>query len=358
MGDEMAPSDHAAWYHPPSDPSDLADCTSLLRGGSRSFHAASLLLPRDICAAATALYAFCRVADDEIDTADIPNRATAVANLQRRLAAIYAGSPANHPADRAFSAIVRRYAIPHALPAALLEGFAWDADGRRYQTIDSLLDYAARVAGTVGAMMTLVMGVRDEAVLARACELGMAMQLTNIARDVGEDARMGRVYLPLDWLAAEGIDPDAFLRAPVYSAGVRAVVTRLLNYADELYAQATPGIAHLPSACRPAIHGARLLYRAIGHRAGARNFDPVAHRAVVPSRAKLALMARALLASNARRRALPTQSPRAVWHLVAAAANAPTPRTGQPRNFRERFVWTIEFFAALEARQQAAENAP
>ncbi len=334
--------------------SDLAACAALLRGGSRSFHAASRLLPRQVRLAATSLYAFCRVADDAIDNAGARDRAAAVAGLQRRLAAIYDGRPGAEAADRAFAAVVDLYGIPKTLPAALLEGFDWDARGRRYASIDALLEYAARVAGTVGAMMTLVMGVRDAAVLARACELGMAMQLTNIARDVGEDARLGRIYLPLDWLAEEGVDADAFLAAPAYCAGVQAVVRRLLAYADALYAQATDGIAHLPAGCRPAIHGARLLYAAIGHRAGAAGFDPVAQRAVVPGRTKLALLTRALAASARRARPMNAAAPRSVWGLVAAAAAAPAPRRPRALRAGERFIWAMEMFAGLEARERAA----
>ncbi len=333
---------------------DMAACEALLRGGSRSFHAASRLLPRQVRQAATSLYAFCRVADDAIDTAGTRDRAAAVAGLQRRLAAIYAGRPADHAADRAFAAVVDLYGIPKTLPAALLEGFEWDACGRRYATIDALLDYAARVAGTVGAMMTLVMGVRDAPVLARACELGMAMQLTNIARDVGEDARLGRIYLPLDWLADEGVDADRFLAAPVYCAGMQAVVQRLLAYADSLYSQAAHGISHLPPGCRPAIHGARLLYAAIGHRAGAAGFDPVVQRAVVPGRAKLALLMRALAASARRAQPMNAVPPRAVWGLIAAAAASPAPRKPRALRTGERFIWAMEMFAVLDARQRAS----
>ncbi len=342
--------------HEPVGVSDTEACAALLRGGSRSFHAASRLLPADVRHAAMSLYAFCRVADDAIDGAEVNDRKRAVAALQSRLAAIYNGCPADAPADRAFAAVVRQHAIPHALPAALLEGFAWDAAGRTYPTIDALLDYAARVAGTVGAMMTLVMGVRDSAVLARACELGMAMQLTNIARDVGEDARAGRLYLPLDWLAEAGVEPAAFLRAPRYDSGVQAVVTRVLNHADGLYAQSTDGIGHLPAACRPAIHVARLLYAAIGHKAGQRNFDPVAQRAVVPGRTKLLLVARALTASARRPASLSPTVPRAVWHLVAASADPTVMRATSRRSFGERFIWAMETLAGLDARQQAANN--
>jgi phytoene synthase len=335
---------------------DDTECAAMLRGGSRSFHAAARLLPKSVRHAAMSLYAFCRVADDAIDGAAVHDRAQALASLTARLDAIYAFCPADAPADRAFAAVVRRHAIPYALPAALLEGFAWDAAGRTYPDFESLLDYAARVAGSVGAMMTLVMGVRDEAVLARACELGMAMQLTNIARDVGEDARAGRLYLPLAWLAEAGVRPEAFLRTPTYDPALRAVVARLLAQADLLYAKATGGIAHLPPACRPAMHAARVLYAAIGHRAGAAGFDPVMRRAVVPGSAKAALLLRAIAASLQARATLSPDVPRAVRHLVAASADLSLPRAPARRNFGERIVWAMEMFAMLEARQQGAAN--
>jgi phytoene synthase len=143
---------------------------------------------------ATALYAFCRLADDAIDEGDTETgaRTRALATLAQRLDAAYTGRPHDDPADRAFAQIVAQHHIPRAVPEALLEGFAWDLQGRRYETLADLHDYAARVAGTVGVMMAMLMGVRAPAALARACDLGIAMQLTNIARDVGEDARAGR----------------------------------------------------------------------------------------------------------------------------------------------------------------------
>ena len=99
---------------------------------------------------------------------------------------------------------------------ALLEGFAWGHRGAAAtETLpDDVQDYAARVAGTVGAMMAVLMGARSPEAVARACDLGVAMQFSNIARDVGEDARAGRIYLPLRWLAEAGIDPEAFLASP------------------------------------------------------------------------------------------------------------------------------------------------
>ena len=112
--------------------------------------------------------------------------------------------------------------MPRALPDALLEGLAWDAVGRRYETLSGVLAYSARVAAAVGAMMCVLMRVRDADALARACDLGLAMQLTNIARDVGEDARAGRPLPAAGLAGAEGVDPEHFLadpRRPRRSAG-------------------------------------------------------------------------------------------------------------------------------------------
>ena len=164
---------------------------------------------------ATALYAFCRQADDAVDLGE--DGAAELAVLHSRLDLIYARKPLPIAADRAFAEVVATRSIPRELPAALLEGFAWDLAGRRYQTLADLNAYAARVAGTVGAMMAVILGAQDAAVIARACDLGVAMQITNIARDVGEDARRGRLYLPREWLAAAGVDADAWLANPRFS---------------------------------------------------------------------------------------------------------------------------------------------
>ncbi len=171
------------------DPVDLAECRALIRTGSLSFHAASRLLPGRVRDPALALYAFCRVADDEVDEGG--DKTDAVLRLRDRLDLIYAGRPRAAAPDRAFAAVVEGFEMPRALPEALLEGMAWDAVGRRYDTLSGVLDYSARVAAAVGAMMCVLMRVREADALARACDLGLAMQLTNIARDVGEDARAG-----------------------------------------------------------------------------------------------------------------------------------------------------------------------
>jgi len=284
----------AAAHAAQSIPYDHRACRTLMRGGSKSFFAASLLLPQRVRDPATALYAFCRLADDAVDlSADQAGAMTAMAGLQTRLDAIYDGRPQAFDADRALAGVVHRFAIPRALLDALLDGFLWDAQGHRYTTIEDLYAYGARVAGTVGAMMALVMGTRSPHALARACELGVAMQLTNIARDVGEDARNGRLYLPRQWLQEAGVDADAWLRQPVFNPAIASVVQRLLAAADTLYSRSEAGMAALPRDCRPAIHAARLVYAEIGQQLRRDGLNSVESRAYVPTRRKITLIARA-----------------------------------------------------------------
>jgi phytoene synthase len=194
--------------------------------------------------------------------------------------------------------VVQRHDLPRHLFDALLDGFAWDGHERRYDTMEDLHGYAARVAGSVGAMMCWIMGPQQAVTLARACELGVAMQLTNIARDVGEDARIGRVYLPLQWMREEGMDPDAWLLTPTCTPALQRVVERVLQEADRLYKQSTAGIAHLPRDCRSAIMSANLIYAEIGHQLRRIGMDPVNHRSVVSGKRKLWLLARAWVQSR------------------------------------------------------------
>ena len=277
------------------DAADLAACRALLRTGSRSFHLASRLLPSDIADGATGLYAFCRVADDAIDTSDRPP--DALERLHARLADAYRGRPQDDPVDRAFAVVVRAADVPRELPEALLEGMLWDAEGRRYETLSDVRAYSARVAAAVGGMMSVVMGGRSAETLARACDLGVAMQLSNIARDVGEDASLGRLYLPLEWLRDEGLDPDAWLASPAFDARLGRVVLRLLDEAEALYARAVPGIGDLPPRCRFGIHAAARIYSAIGAEVRARGGDSVNGRAVVSSFGKIARLPGAAVAA-------------------------------------------------------------
>ena len=276
-------------------PADLAVCHAAIRTGSLSFHAASKLLPRKVRDPALALYAFCRIADDAVDDGD--DKAGAVLSLRDRLDLVYAGRPRNAAADRAFAAIVDGFEMPRALPEALLEGLAWDAVGRRYDDLSGVLSYSARVAAAVGAMMCVLMRVRNADALARACDLGLAMQLTNIARDVGEDARQGRLFLPQDWMRAEGVDPAAFLANPVPGPEIARVTRRLLAQADRLYQRAESGVPALPLGCRPGIFAARHIYAGIGTAVARNGHDSISHRARTGPMRKLGWLGLAVVRS-------------------------------------------------------------
>lgn len=336
---------------PLASAADLAACATQLRGGSLTFYLASRALPARVRASATALYAFCREADDAIDLGE--DHAGALAKLQRRLDGVYAGAPQPCAVDRALTDVVRRHAIPRELLDALLEGFAWDAGGRQYETLDDLTHYAARVAGTVGAMMALLMGARAPDTVARACDLGVAMQLTNIARDVGEDALRGRLYLPRDWMRAEGLDPDAWLAAPTQNSALVSVTERLLVAADGLYRQAEAGIAQLPRACRPAIRAARLLYAEIGEEVRRRGHSVLAGRAVVSARRKATLLVHAL--AGGREDAMPAVSLAAIAFLVDAVQRVPFSVNADPAvwwRYDLQLIRVIELFEALGQRDQ------
>lgn len=334
---------------------DLSACRALLRCGSRSFYAASFLLPRRVRDPATALYAFCRLADDAIDIGD--GGENALAQLHERLDRAYAGHPLDFAADRAFADTVERFAVPRALPAALIDGFAWDNAQRSYETIDELLDYAARVAGTVGAMMSLLMGRRDAQIVARACDLGMAMQLTNIARDIGEDARAGRLYLPRTWLREEGISPERWLAEPRFSPEIARVTSRLLAVAHTLYLRADAGIARLPADCRPGITAARLLYAEIGSEVERRGWDSVNSRAVVPGPRKVELLSTAL--KSLVQRAAWTDLPdiEASRFLIDAARAAEAQGAAAAAalawwDVRGRMLFVLQLFERLERRER------
>ena len=326
---------------------DMAACRAAIRTGSHSFHAASRLLPPRVREPALALYAFCRVADDAVD--EVTDKTAAVLRLSERLEAVYAGRPRDAAADRAFARVVEAFDMPRALPEALLEGFAWDAGGRAYATIGAVRAYAARVAAAVGAMMCVLMRVRDRDALARACDLGVAMQLTNIARDVGEDARAGRLYLPGDWLEEAGVDAARLLAAPAPSAGLARVVRRLLAEADALYLRAEAGAAALPFACRPGIFAAARIYRGIGEQVAAAGFDSVTGRARTSNAQKLGwlMLAGGLDSASAQR-------PRPAWmHARPLEETAFLVEAAAAPAGRDRSAAMIDLLAQLAARDRA-----
>ncbi|MFO0727797.1 MAG: phytoene/squalene synthase family protein [Myxococcota bacterium] len=272
--------------------SDQEACLAILARGSKSFALAGRLLPRRVLEPTAALYAFCRVSDDRIDEA--PRPAAGLAEVMRRIELLYAGRPADDPVDRAFAQVIETHRLPRPVLEALAEGFLWDVERRRYRDLDALVDYAARVASTVGVLLTLILGERRPSMLARAADLGVAMQLTNIARDVGEDARNGRLYLPIDSMRQAGLDPERFLAEPRFSPALGAVVEGVLDAAEPLYQRAELGLVGLPRSVRFGLGAAGAFYRGIGARIRRARLDTVSTRRWVPLGTKLWLASTAL----------------------------------------------------------------
>ena len=293
-----------------------ASSRETIRKGSKSFAAAAALFDADVRADAEMLYAWCRYCDDVIDGQDLGHGMAAPdpAAARERLRALYAkteaalaGQPMDEPEFAAFQSVARGRRIPTRYPLELLAGFAMDVDARHYRTAEDTLEYCWGVAGVVGVMMALVMGVDpdDLPTLRRAQDLGLAFQLTNIARDVVEDAANGRVYLPADWLAQAGVAEGA-VADPAQRDGVFAVTQRLLALAEPYYASALDGLPRLSLRSAWAIAAARGVYRQIGLevlRRGPRAWDT---RVSTSSAMKVRLAAEGLwiaLASRGRREA-------------------------------------------------------
>ena len=254
----------------PRDPI-VRDSKRRIERGSKSFAAAAKLFPRETRHDAYMLYAWCRYCDDRIDGQDFGFRANGggpsacarcLAELREKTEAALSGQ-AEEPVFEALARVAAKHDIPARHPLELLDGFAMDVEGRHYETIEDTLDYCYHVAGVVGVMMAMIMGVRDRPTLLRACDLGLGFQLTNIARDVIGDAQDGRVYLPAQWLAEAGVPQDR-VADPAYRDQVAGVVDRLLDLADAYYVSARQGIAELPLRSAWTIAAASRIYRAIG----------------------------------------------------------------------------------------------
>ncbi len=350
---QPSPANAPGFDDAPDLESAYAACADLIRQGSKSFHAASRLLPQDVRRPAYALYAFCRLSDDAVDLEQgAPSRRrAAIEKLKHRLDRAYAGNPSPIAADIAFADMVRRHGMSKALPLALIDGLAFDAEDGRCETLSDLYAYSARVAGSVGAMMTVLMGVRDPLILARACDLGVAMQLTNIARDIGEDARNGRLYLPLEWLRETGIDERDFLRNPKFQPRIGALVERLLHHADGLYRRSVVGISGLPLSCRPAMHAARIIYRDIGRKVAGQGHDSIRQRAVVGDLRKWVLLAGALGRTTVPRKAV-WQGPLPETAFLVDAVVATAAPFRRPRNPVERVSFAFDLMWKIQERER------
>lgn len=281
---------------------DARQCARIVRGHARTFHYASWLLPAEKRRAANALYAFCRVADDMVDSARVAGSASVarqLADYERALEATLAGRPEG-PIFRELWRVLDGYAVPPTVLRELLAGVARDLQPVRYETWRELVTYCEGVASTVGEMCTYVFGVSGgpaarERALRYARTLGVAMQLTNILRDVGEDARLGRCYLPAEDLAAFGLSPDEVLHRPGLARDERwrPFMAFAVGRARSLYEAASPGIALLAPDAQRCASACATGYAGILGAIERLGYDTISQRAQLGTAARGALLWRA-----------------------------------------------------------------
>ncbi len=289
----------------------------VIRKHSRSFSLAARLLPANVREDVETLYAWCRWCDDAVDQAPSVEAARNRLQLLREdVERIYQGEPPSHPASKWLASLVHRYQIPRELPLDLLAGMATDLDDPSLTTVDDLLLYCYQAAGTVGLMMCRIMGVSDPRALPKAKALGMAMQLTNIARDVGEDWQRRRRYLPKQWLSLE---PGKDLTPS--NEQIRSSVERLLKLADSYYAQGFDGLNALPDKARFAIRLAGSVYREIGNAIRRQECQVMNQRVFVTDGQKYRIAAGCLLAE------LQFRVKRPMQRMISAVTLAQSPTT-------------------------------
>ncbi|MHA6718377.1 phytoene/squalene synthase family protein [Sphingomonas sp. RS6] len=294
----------------------VATAAESIARGSRSFSAASKLFDRPTRERAWLLYAWCRRCDDLADGQDHGHDMRVVENPQARLVEIRTKTDAalagQWVGDAAFDALrifAQETTMPHRFAHDLIEGFALDAAGWRPQDEDDLLRYCYHVAGVVGCMMAVAMGVTpdDDAVLDRACDLGIGFQLANIARDLREDAAAGRCYVPQSWLDEIGLDAAD----PSPSAEMLALVAaRLVDRAGAYEVSGRGGAAALPFRSAWAVLAAADIYGGIARKVAARGTQAWDTRTRTSGSEKLAAIARAFGAASRRS---PAPRPAGLW---------------------------------------------
>lgn len=298
----------------------LNHATETMAAGSKSFATASKLFDPVTRRSALMLYAWCRHCDDVIDGQQLGFAAPAPADtpeqrleeLRQSTRAAFRGEPVQDPAFAAFQEVALAQAIPERLAFDHLEGYAMDVREETYYTLDDTLRYCYHVAGVVGLMMAQVMGVRDQAVLDRACDLGLAFQLTNIARDIVEDAQAGRCYLPVSWLEEEGLTLQNYAE-PAQRVALARVARRLIMAAEPYYHSAQAGLQGLPLRSAWAIATARGVYREIGVKVLAAGEQAWQKRQGTSKLEKLGLLASAAGQAATSRFSKRTSRPAALW---------------------------------------------
>lgn len=305
----------------------VAHAQGSIARGSKSFALASKLFDAQTRERVWLLYGWCRACDDLADGQDhggvmgqVADPAARLAEIRTKTAAAYAGQPSGDPAFDGLAQLLTEVAIPQRFADDVIAGFALDAADWHPRSEDDLLQYCYHVAGAVGCMMAVVMGVApdDDAVLDRACDLGLAFQLANIARDVAEDAAAGRCYLPDDWLTELDIPPGQLMH-PAFRPRLAQAGKWLAEMAELYEASARVGAAALPLRSRWAVLSAAAIYGGIAREVHARGSHAWDSRVFTSRSQKASAVIRALGASMAVKQS-PSQRPATLWQRSRGAA--------------------------------------
>ena len=295
-----------------------------IKRGSKSFSAASRLFDRTTRERVWLLYAWCRRCDDMADAQDMGGElgdqsgaADRLASIRALTAKAFAGEPTGDPAFDAFGLVARECGITPAMAEDVIAGFALDAREWRPRSTRDLLQYCYHVAGAVGVMMGLVMGVNpaDDDTLDRACDLGLAFQLANIARDIVEDDAAARCYIPMEWLAEEDIEPGQHTK-PHHRQELADMAAQLVTLMESHAAASRLGAARLPFRSRWAVLTAARIYTAIGHEVKRRGAEAWDHRVYTSKAEKIGHAAAAFAEALVNRPLAPAEMPKWVRSQV------------------------------------------
>ena len=259
---------------------------------SKSFYFSAQMLPKEQSWATFALYGFCRHCDNLIDTPRQRTETEILREIQRlteELQVAYNTGESQDPIIRAFILIAKTYGIPIAYPLDLLNGVAMDVRKTRYKTFDELSLFCYRVAAVVGLMMTYVLGYKEERAFGYAKQLGIAMQLTNILRDIKEDKEIGRLYIPQTELAQFDVTEQDIFNEKM-TPQLQALMKFQVERADQYYTEAVPGISLLKTESQYAIYSAAKIYRGILRKIEEHDYNPFLGRVFVPSIQKIRIL--------------------------------------------------------------------
>jgi phytoene synthase len=275
---------------------DYARCAAITRRASSNFYYAFMLLPRRRRCALYSVYAFCRFVDDIADDGGLKNAAAMLARWRQELDSVFGGTP-TRAISRALSESVRRFNIPRRYFDEVIDGVEMDLSQRRYATFASLCLYCRRVASAVGLISIEIFGYRNQSARVYAERLGIACQLTNIIRDVSEDAARGRIYLPLEDLERFDVSESEILNS-AYTPRFRQLIEFEAQRAREYYRKAEEALADEDRASMLAAEGMRLIYASLLERIARADYQVFEQRMRLSALSKLYLVGRAWAAAH------------------------------------------------------------